>query len=120
GLAEREVVLELGRDRPHWILAIGKAAPAMAQAVLDGCRTRGLRVAGGLVVAEAVTPAPELRIDQPTHADALEQVLGDHPVPGVRSRHAADRVAAFAERVGRDDVVIACISGGTSSLVGAP
>ncbi|MBA3854404.1 MAG: hypothetical protein C0503_08320 [Gemmatimonas sp.] len=108
-LTEREVTLELGRDRPHWILAVGKAAPAMAQAALEGCQQRGLHVAGGLIVGQTADEGA-----------TLEMVAGDHPVPGVRSRHAADRVAAFAERVGRDDVVIACISGGTSSLIGAP
>lgn len=107
---EREVALELGRDRPHWILAIGKAAPTMAAAALEACAQRGLHVAGGLVVGTA--PAPALAL--------LDQQPGDHPVPGVRSRDAADRVAAFADRVGRDDIVVACISGGTSSLIGAP
>ncbi|WKW13118.1 DUF4147 domain-containing protein [Pseudogemmatithrix spongiicola] len=107
---EREVTLELGRDRPHWILAVGKAAPAMAAAALEACAQRGLHVAGGLVVGTSQAPVLSL----------LDQHPGDHPVPGVRSRDAADRVAAFADRVGRDDVVLACISGGTSSLIGAP
>lgn len=112
GFAAREVVLELGRDRPHWILAIGKAAHAMSNAAIDACRARNLQVAGGLVVS--------VSNDESSQASILERVVGDHPVPGVRSRHAADRVAAFADRVGKEDVVIACISGGTSSLIGAP
>lgn len=120
-LAEREVALELGRDRPHWILAIGKAAPAMAQAALEGCGARGLQVAGALVVSAADGTAAAVGDEpEPAATDAVERVVGDHPVPGVRSRRAADRVAAFVDRVGRDDVVIACISGGTSALIGAP
>jgi glycerate-2-kinase len=35
GLAAREVVLELGRDRAHWIIALGKAAPVMAGAAFS-------------------------------------------------------------------------------------
>lgn len=115
GFAASEVTLELGRDRPHWILAIGKAAHAMATATALECRARRLHVAGGLVVAQAPIDG------QMRHADAvLEYVLGDHPVPGVRSLEASDRVSALLERIGRDDVVIICISGGSSSLIGAP
>lgn len=113
GLSANEVSLELGRDRPHWIIALGKAAPAMAGAALSHCATAGLTVAGGLVVAE----------DEPVHEEfpaTIERLVGDHPVPGVRSRHAADRLGVLVERIGRDDVVLVLISGGTSSLIGAP
>lgn len=109
--AADEVRVELGRDRPHWILAVGKAADAMATAAIAACDARGLSVTGGLVVAAA----------PPTASDTtIERVVGDHPVPGVRSAEAADRLAHLLERVGRDDIVIACISGGASSLIGAP
>ena len=110
GLAAREVALELGRDRPHWIIALGKAAPAMAGAALSHCEAEGFTVAGGLVIG--VEPAP--------FRTGIESIAGDHPVPGMRSAHAAERLAAFTERVGRDDVVILLLSGGTSSLIGAP
>lgn len=112
GLAAREVALELGRDRPHWIVALGKAAPAMAEAALLHCRATGLNVAGGLVVGAS---APARALDP-----LLEVVVGDHPVPGPRSRDAAERLGTLAERVGRDDVVLVLLSGGTSSLIGAP
>lgn len=111
GLAAREVVLELGRDRPHWIIALGKAAPAMAGAAVVHCAESGLTVAGGLVIAAGAAPAP-----LPT----IEMLVGDHPVPGVRSQYAAERLAALTERIGREDVVLLLLSGGTSALVGAP
>lgn len=111
GLAEREVVLELGRDRPHWIVALGKAAPAMAGAAVAHCGGTGLTIAGGLVIGatESTSPLP-----------TIESLVGDHPVPGVRSRYAAERLTALVERIGRDSVVLLLLSGGTSSLVGAP
>jgi glycerate 2-kinase len=115
GFAAQEVTLELGRDRPHWILAVGKAAGTMAAAALAECEARKLQVLGGLVVAQA--PAAD---GDPARPDALEHVVGDHPVPGVRSLEASDRLSALLERIGRDDVVILCISGGSSSLIGAP
>jgi hydroxypyruvate reductase len=111
GLAAREVVLELGRDRPHWIIALGKAAPAMAGAAVAHCEREGFAIAGGLVVGVTEAPRPHPSIDV---------VLGDHPVPGVRSQHASERIDALTERIGREDIVILLISGGTSSLVGAP
>jgi hydroxypyruvate reductase len=116
--AANEVTLELGRDRRHWILAVGKAAAAMAAAAVDACGQRGLQVAGGLVVAasDAGSASPEDRAG----AAAIPHIVGDHPVPGVRSAEAAERVGALIERIGRDDIVIVCISGGTSSLIGAP
>lgn len=120
--AATEVTLELGRDRPHWILAVGKAADAMAEAALEACRARGLSVAGGLVVSAvsgATTPGQSDSEPAPTDS-LLERCVGDHPIPGPRSAQAADRIAALIERIGRDDIVIACISGGTSSLLGAP
>lgn len=111
GLRAREVVLEVGRDRPHWVIALGKAAPAMAGAAVSHLEEAGLPIAGGLVVGAAESPAPH---------PAIESLVGDHPVPGVRSARAAERLGALADRIGRDDVVLVLISGGTSSLVGAP
>lgn len=112
GFAAREVALELGRDRPHWIIAVGKAAPAMAGAALSRCEQSGLSVAGGLVITHAAA--------QDRLAASIPVLLGDHPVPGVRSAEAAERLGQLVERIGRDDVVLLLISGGTSSLIAAP
>ncbi|MCE9603019.1 MAG: DUF4147 domain-containing protein [Gemmatimonadetes bacterium] len=111
GLRSHEVTLEVGRDRPHWIIALGKAAPAMAGAAVVHCEAAGFPIAGGLVVgvAESVPPHP-----------LVETLAGDHPVPGARSARASERLGALADRIGKDDVVLVLISGGTSSLVGAP
>ncbi len=111
GLAAREVVLEPGRDRPHWIIALGKAAPAMAEAAVAHFQQQNFHIAGGLVIGAASAAAPH---------PGVEMLVGDHPVPGVRSQYAAERLAALTERIGRDDVVVLLISGGTSSLIGAP
>lgn len=83
----------------------------MARAAVAECTARGLQVRGGLVVA-AQLPAEPL--------EGIEVLVGDHPVPGVRSAAAAERLALLIDRIGRDDIVIVCISGGTSSLIGAP
>jgi len=93
------------------ILALGKASVAMATAAADALADRGLRVRDGLVV--------------PPHAAILADpafviVPGDHPLPGPRSAKASAAVARFAEDGRPEDLVIVLLSGGTSSLVGAP
>ena len=111
GLLAREIVLELEREGRHWIIALGKAAPAMAGAAVAVCEASGLAIAGGIVIGESASSTPH---------PLIESLVGDHPVPGARSAHAAERLGALVEQVGRDDVVILLLSGGTSSLVGAP
>jgi glycerate 2-kinase len=94
-----------------WILALGKAALPMAGTAVEFLRSRGLAPAGGLIVApvEAQSPDP-----------AIESVPGDHPEPGPRSLAAAGALAATVSRIAPSDEVWVLLSGGTTSLVGAP
>ena len=83
------------RPRTHRIFALGKAAPAMAQAALAFCATDRRHVASGIVVGAgpiSIAPAP------------LETITGDHPIPRDRSALAAERLEEHCERVGSDDV----------------
>jgi glycerate 2-kinase len=82
----------------------------MASAAAQFLQDRGQEPAGGIVVAPAGR-APDPR---------LTFVQGDHPEPGVGSLAAAEALAQTAERVGDDDEVWVLLSGGTTSLVGAP
>jgi len=97
--------------RTLWILALGKAAAPMAQAAARHARATGRRLAGGLVVA----PDPGESADA-----ALPVVQGDHPEPGPASFAAAELLAQVASRVGAKDDVWVLLSGGTTSLIGAP
>lgn len=97
---------------PH-LFALGKAAPGMAQAAEAWLRARGLAVAGG-VVAHGGDGAPDDRLAH------LTWIAGDHPVPGRRSAAAAAAVGDAAGRVRPGDDVMVLVSGGTSSLIGAP
>jgi glycerate 2-kinase len=103
--------LELDAGRPVWILALGKASVPMAQAATESLRSRGLTPAGGLVVAPAESPSPH---------PLLRSVPGDHPEPGARSSAASEALSAVAGRIGPDDEVWVLLSGGTTSLIGAP
>jgi glycerate-2-kinase len=83
----------------------------MAEAAVAALRERGAEPAGGVIVSHTDSAAPH---------PALAVAIGDHPLPGARSRAAADAVDAAAAAVGPDDLALVLLSGGASSLVGAP
>ena len=98
-------------SRPLWIIALGKAAAPMAEAAVGVLAERGRELHGGLVVAP--------RADASPHAH-IQVVAGDHPEPGSGSLAAAKALGTIAERIGDDDEVWVLLSGGTTSLIGAP
>lgn len=111
GLAAHAAALKPSAHHPHWIIAVGKAAPAMARAARSWCTAEGRALACGLVVGTGGERAP---------GDPLEHVDGDHPVPGPRSAAAATALEHLTHRIAPDDVVLVLVSGGTSALLGAP
>ncbi len=111
--ATRDALAERLRARDDdgrgWIIATGKAAGRMAHGARLAAADADLELAGGLIVAHEAVPA-----DSP-----FESLVGDHPIPGVRSRHAALRLGALTQAVLPKDHVIVVISGGTSALIAA-
>ncbi|MEK7240887.1 MAG: DUF4147 domain-containing protein [Gemmatimonadota bacterium] len=111
----RAVRLRLPDDRnasrPSWIIALGKAASTMARAAVHEMNQRNAVIAGGLIVAPSVGDVPH---------SSLVGIAGDHPHPRERSALAADALADLCDRVTGDQVVFVLLSGGASSLVGAP
>jgi glycerate 2-kinase len=83
----------------------------MARAAVDFLRRRNLDPAGGLIVAPAPAAAPH-----PT----LRVIAGDHPEPGPGSLAAAQALAEVAPRAASGGEVWVLLSGGTTSLLGAP
>lgn len=103
--------LSINRASRVWIYAFGKAAPLMAKAAVSSL-LRGLHaIAGGIVVSDTDAPSP-----YPT----IVAMRGDHPIPGRRSFDAAAKIAELSTGRRGSDVVIVLISGGTTSLIGAP
>jgi len=98
---------EAGRD---WsLIAVGKAAGAMALGALDAL---GPLVKRGLVVTRAGHLDPELK-----RWPALTCLTGDHPVPGAASLAAGEALARFARETAPEEAVLVLVSGGASSLV---
>jgi glycerate 2-kinase len=103
--------LDLASSPRIWILALGKAAVPMAEAAVESLRFRGRAPVGGLVVAPAE--------GSDVHP-LLPRVPGDHPEPGPRSFAAAEALGAVTSQIQPGDEVWVLLSGGTTSLIGAP
>ena len=94
-----------------WIIALGKAAQPMAEAAVRVLANRGQAPAGGLVVAPVAGPPPH---------PSIAAVVGDHPEPAASSLAAADALEGLVKQVSTGDSVWVLLSGGTTSLIGAP
>ncbi len=83
----------------------------MAHAALEVLQHARPVFAGGVIVAPELAPPPS-----PT----ISALRGDHPLPGRASFSAAARIGQTTAGMRGDDVVVVLISGGASSLIGAP
>lgn len=113
--ARRAVARTLAGRRlrgPWHVLAIGKAAGAMAQGAVD---VLGSQVAGGLLVLpEGHLPH---RFEASSHG--LDVAYSSHPVPDERSLDAGRKVIDCVQRLPADAALLCLVSGGASSLVEA-
>jgi len=101
----------LERRQRVWVFAFGKAAQGMARAAVTTLQRALAEVAGGVVVAAEPGDAP---------SGTIATLVGDHPVPGRRSFAAAARVQQTLGQKRGGDLGIVLLSGGASSLIGAP
>jgi glycerate 2-kinase len=83
----------------------------MAATAVQALRSHGSCPAGGLIVGPAPGESPD---------PALDYIRGDHPEPADGSLVAADALARTAAQVRGGDEVWMLLSGGTTSLIGAP
>lgn len=97
--------------RPVHVIAVGKGAAGMADALAHWVETSGSVLAGGVVIGPG---APTQR-----HA-AFEYAAGDHPVPREQSRRAAALLHAYVSEMSPDAEVHVAISGGASALIAGP
>jgi hydroxypyruvate reductase len=104
-------------DAPLFVIALGKAAPAMMAGALEALGPLGRHVHGGLAVA-AHTPKPgDAGSDLPRH---IRLLLGNHPVPGPASLDAADALDDLLLEIEPGSIVLVLLSGGTTALCAAP
>jgi glycerate-2-kinase len=103
--------LPIERGSRLWIFAFGKAARPMAAAAVTSTLRSLHSIVGGLIVApdDATSPYP-----------TIVSMRGDHPLPGRHSFDASAKIAEIASGRRGSDVAIVLLSGGASSLIGAP
>jgi len=89
------------------VLGAGKASAAMAKAVEDNWTGE----ISGLVVTRYGFGVP---------CERIEIIEASHPVPDTAGHKAAGRIVELAKNLGPDDLCIALISGGASSLLSYP
>ncbi len=95
-----------------YLVSIGKAAPAMARALVD---LLGTHLGGGVVVSKL--PPVEASVGLPA---SFEVIQGGHPVPDEGSLAAARAIQGLLSESGESDLVICLISGGGSALMTDP
>ena len=93
----------LDQSKPPAVIAVGKAASAMAHALVERCP--GI-IREGLVIGSHGTAPPPLRWHQSAH-----------PVPDARSEEAARLALAMAQGVGPEGRLLVMVSGGASALM---
>ena len=102
------VKYDLDEHESIYVIAFGKAASSMAEAVEE---VLGERLTGGLVVSNTQPENPY---------NKLGFYLSSHPIPDERSVNAAREVVSILENAGEKDLVIFLISGGGSALLALP
>jgi glycerate 2-kinase len=90
------------------VIAVGKAAPFMADAF---ARVAGHRIRDGIVIGT------HLPIALPRQ---LEWIPSSHPLPDVRSVAAGRRALEVAQRTDPGDTLVVLLSGGASALMAVP
>jgi len=109
--ASAVAAIPVERRRRVWLFAAGKAAGSMATAAIGTLQRELSEIAGGVVIA----PGPVT-----LSTGAVASCVGDHPVPDRRSFDAAARIGAVIQQKRGADLGVVLLSGGTSSLIGAP
>ena len=99
---------DLKKYRSIFVIALGKAASSMGNAVEE---VLGERITGGIVVSNT---RPHFVFSK------MKFYLSSHPIPDERGINAARGVMRLLEQAGEKDLVIFLISGGGSALLALP
>ena len=101
-------VAGLLNDRGLHVIAVGKAAAAMAAAFVT---------VPHLAIREAIAIGTHGHAELPS---SVEWIESSHPFPDARSEAAGHRAAAVAQLVHSGEALVVLLSGGASALMAAP
>ncbi len=102
------------------ILGAGKASARMALAVEAAWGVSGCSVTGDGASDNSLSGLVVTRYGHGEACSHIEVVEAGHPVPDAAGAAAAQRMLDMAQRMGPDDLVLALMSGGGSSLITLP
>jgi glycerate 2-kinase len=109
GVQVGQRVFRLTPESSLYLIALGKAAPGLAR---TACDVLGARLESGVVTALT---------SEPTHLpDRVQVVVAGHPLPDAGSLHAGQAALDLARRAGKDDLILALVSGGGSAMAECP
>ena len=100
--------IALDRVEDVGIVAVGKAAPAMAEAVPEPIKDK---MSFGIIVTKA---------GYRREVEGFELREAGHPLPDRASVRATDEVMELVSELGEEDLLLVLISGGASSLLTSP
>jgi len=100
--------IALDRVESVGVVAVGKAAPAMAEAVPAAIKKK---MSFGLIVTKT---------GYARKVDKFEVREAGHPIPDRSSVRATDEVVELVSELGEDDLLLVLISGGASALLFSP
>jgi hydroxypyruvate reductase len=101
-------VSEIVTGRPLHVVAVGKAAAAMAAAFTS---------VSHLAIRQAIAIGTHTHSGLP---DTVEWFESSHPYPDTRSEAAGNRALAIAQSVHSGEALVILLSGGASALMAAP
>lgn len=107
GLIIEEKGFPIPRGSRVHVFGSGKASIGAAKALED---VMGNRISGGLIVSNY----------NDSSLDRIETCVGSHPIPDVKSLHAADLLIERISALSKNDFFIYLLSGGSSALMERP
>jgi glycerate 2-kinase len=105
-----EIAREIAAAPRVFVIAVGKASAAMAQALER-------RLADRIVAGIAVVPDADAA---PAFGQRIRVFPGGHPLPSAASEVAATAALAMLAEVRAEDLVLLALSGGASAMFAAP
>lgn len=109
GLAAGDRLLPLPDDAACYLVALGKASPAMARAAAD---LLGSRLTAGVAAVPRGVP-----LDLPP---TIEAIPAGHPLPDEGSLAAGKAVSRLLSHTRRQDLAVVLVSGGGSAMLELP
>ncbi len=103
----KDTIFDLSRYDNIFVIGFGKASIKMSQAICD-C----IDVAGGIVI----TNKENVQVNH----NKVETILGSHPIANMNCVRGTDKILNLVKNCKKDDLLIALISGGGSSLLCKP